>query len=125
MPRLSSPELRIIHSMLINEFGPTKPLLDQIASLKFDTRHMTGTGYYVTFSNPKELPRLDQLNTELTEGLKTSLKSPADLVGFTLFIRDGYLSSFEGYTFGDVRWPEEPMENWLVVDAVLDNRSSD
>jgi hypothetical protein len=117
MPRLSSPELRIIRSMLISEFGPTIPLLDQIPSLTFDTRHMTGTGYYVTFLNVKQLPRLDQLNTELSEDLRTSLGPPADLVGFTLFVRDGYLTSFEGYTFGDVRWPAEPLEDWLLLDS--------
>jgi hypothetical protein len=89
--------------MLIRNFGPTTPLVDQVASLTFDTRHMTGTGYYVTFLDSRQLPRLDKLNTELSEDLCTSLAPPADLVGFTLFVRDGYLSSFEGYTFGDVR----------------------
>jgi hypothetical protein len=116
MPRLSSPELRIIRSMLAREFGPSMPQLDLIESLSFDTRHMTGTGYYVTFANAKHLPRLDLLNTELSEDLRTSLPPPADLVAFTLFVRSGCFSSFEGYTFGDVRWPSEPMEDWLLLD---------
>ncbi len=77
---------------------------------------MTGTGYYLTFSNAEQLPRLDQLNTELSADLRTSLEPPADLVGFTLFVRNGHLSSFEGYTFGDVGWPTEPMERWLLFD---------
>src|SRR5271165_3406803 len=114
MPRLSVPELQVMRSMLIKEFGPTTPVLDQLASLKFDARRITGTGYYVHFSNGEQLPCLDKLNTELTDGVRTSLPAPADLVGFTLFVRDGYLSSFEGYTFGDVKWPTEPMEDWLV-----------
>jgi hypothetical protein len=105
--------------MLTSEFGPDSPLLDQIASLKFDTRHMTGTGYYVTFSNARELARLDQRNTELSEDFRTSKEPPADLVGFTLFVRDGYLSSFEGYTFGDIRWPTQPIKGWLMFDKVL------
>lgn len=119
MPKLSAPELQLIRSMLIKEFGPNTPVLDQLAALRFDARHLTGTGYHLTFSNAKQLPRLDKLNTELTEGFRTSLEPPADLVGFTLFIRDGYLSSFEGYTFGDVKWPTEPMERWLAVDGVV------
>jgi hypothetical protein len=117
MPRLSPPELRIIRSMLSREFGPSTPQLDLIESLSYDTRHMTGTGYYVTFADAKHLPRLDLLNIELSEDLRTSLPPPADLVAFTLFVRSGYFSSFEGYTFGDVRWPIEPMENWLLFDA--------
>lgn len=103
--------------MLIKEFGPASPLLDQIAALELDNRHMTGTGYYIHFSNAQQLSRMDNLNTELSEDLQTSLEEPADLVAFTLFIRDGYLSSFEGYTFGDTAWPDEPMENWLKFDA--------
>jgi hypothetical protein len=27
------------------------------------------------------------------------------------------MTSFEDYTFGDVQWPAEPMERWLVLDA--------
>ena len=101
--------------MLVSEFGPTSPLLDRIGSLEFEARHMTGTGYYVKFSNPMDLPPINELNTELSKDLRTSLEAPAELVGFTLFVRNGYLSSFEGYTFGDVRWPVEPMENWLSL----------
>jgi hypothetical protein len=117
MPRLSSPELRIIRSMLVEKFGSSLPLLNRIPSLEFETRHMTGTGYYVNFSNAEDLPPIDELNTELSEDLRTTLPAPCDLVGFTLFIREGHLTSFEGYTFGDVRWPDELMENWVVFDA--------
>jgi hypothetical protein len=116
MLRLSSPELRIIRSLLSREFGPTTPLFDQIASLTFDARHMTGTGYYVTFSNAKQQIGANQLNTELSEDLRTTLDPPANLVGFTLFVRDGYLSSFEGYTFGDVPWPDAAITKWLIFD---------
>jgi hypothetical protein len=116
MPRLSRLELRIVRSLLIRDFGPMTPIVDQVASLEFEERRMTGTGYYAAFLNAKQFPRLDQLDTELSQDLPTSLEPPADLVAFTLFVRDGYLSSFEGYTFGDVPWPSRPMEDWLLVD---------
>jgi hypothetical protein len=125
MPSLSPPEQRIIRSLLIEKFGPNSPLLDRIPLLEFETRHMTGTGYYVDFSNAKDLPPINALNVELSEDLRTTLPAPCDMVGFTLFIRDGYLTSFEGYTFGDVGWPDEPMENWLILDATVNNPSSD
>jgi hypothetical protein len=118
MPRLSSPELRIIRSMLVEKFGTTSRLLDGISSLKFETRHMTGTGYYVKFSNPHDLPPINKLNIELSSDLRTTLPAPRDVVGFTLFIRNGYLDSFEGYTFGDVSWPDELMDDWLIFDAI-------
>ena len=111
MSSLSSPELRIIRSMVAEKFGTTSPLLDGVASLKFETRHMTGTGYCIKFSKPQDLPPINKLNTELSEDLRTTLPAPLDVVGFTLFIRNGYLDSFESYTFGDVDWPAELMED--------------
>ena len=111
--------------MLGKEFGQESPLLDNIPSLAFDTRHMTGTGYYVTFINSRQLPQVEKLNTEISEDLPTTLALPQDLVGFTLFVRDGYLSSFEGYTFGDVQWPTEAMEQWLIFDAPANTPSSE
>jgi hypothetical protein len=78
---------------------------------------MSGTGFYVDLSVSESVPRLDSVNADSSEAYKTSLAPPCDLVGFTLFIRDGCLSAFEGYTFGDVRWPDAPLENWVVLEA--------
>ena len=114
---LSPAEARIIRAMLIKQYGADTALLGQVSALGFDTRHLTGTGYYEIFQKPEGLPPADIVNNEITEYLTTSLPPPCDSVGFTLFIRDGYLSSFEGYTFGDVRWPDEPMEDWLFLNA--------
>jgi hypothetical protein len=114
MPRLFSPELRIIRSMLVEKFGTTSPLIDGITSLKFATRRVTGTGYYVNFANSHDLPPINKLNIELSKDLRTTLPAPRDVVGFTLFIRNGYLASFEGYTFGNVAWPDQLMEDWVI-----------
>jgi hypothetical protein len=116
MTKLYPIESQIIQSLLVREFGPSTPLLDQLASSEFDVIHMTGTGFYVDLSVPESAPRLDKINAESSGAYKTSLAPPCDLVGFTLFIRDGCLSSFEGYTFGDVRWPDEPIKNWVVLE---------
>jgi hypothetical protein len=116
MLNLSPVEARIIRSMLVRQYGPKTELLDQLATLQFDVRHLTGTGYYEIFVRPPQLKSADNINEEITENLTTSLAPPRDSVGFTLFIRGGYLSSFEGYTFGDVRWPDGLMEKWLVLD---------
>ena len=116
MAELDPMESQIIQFLLVRDFGASTPLLDQLASAKFDMRHMTGTGFYVDLLVPESAPRLDKTNAEPSEAYKTSLAPPCDRVGFTLFIRDGCLSSFEGYTFGDVRWPDEPIKNWVVLE---------
>jgi hypothetical protein len=118
MAKLYPIELRIIRSMLSNEFGTDCPLIPRLELLDTESRTMTGTGYFVYFSNAEELPRLNSLNTELSTDYRTSRDAPCDVVGFTLFIRKGVLSSFEGYAFGDVKWPDEPIEIWLLVNAV-------
>ena len=117
MSKLYPVEVRIIRSLLSREFGARSPLVRRAKSLEFDSRHMTGTGYYIHFLNAEEFPREDNLNTEFSEDYRTNREAPRDAVGFTLFIRDGYLSSFEGYAFGDVKWPDDVMEKWLVLDA--------
>jgi hypothetical protein len=61
---------------------------------------------------------MDGINAELSDAFASTPSPPCDLVGFALFIRDGRLSSLEGYTFGDARWPEMPLEDWIVFHAV-------
>lgn len=114
---LSSAELHIIRSMLMKQYGPRSPFLDQLAVARVENRRMTGVGIFVDLLIGKKAAQDDQINTEISEGYRTLLDAPRDLVGFTLFIRGGYLSFLEGYTFGDVRWPDDLMENWVVLDA--------
>ena len=115
MPKLSPKELQIIRSMLIKEYGSDSALLDQLASAKVEVREMTGTGYYADLSLSGDAPRVDDINGDASGACKTSLQPPCDLVGFTVFIRGGYLSWFEGYTFGDVKWPDDPLDKWVII----------
>jgi hypothetical protein len=117
MRELSPVEVRVIRSLVIKEYGAGSAFLDQLNTAYVDVRHMTGVGYYVDLRVLGNNARVDSINSELSEAHPTLLNPPCDLVGFTLFIREGYLSSFEGYTFGDVQWPDEMMENWVVLDA--------
>ncbi|MBV8738876.1 MAG: hypothetical protein JO007_16785 [Alphaproteobacteria bacterium] len=117
METLSPAELHITRSMLVKQYGPRSPFLDQLAVARIEHRRITGVGVFVNLLIPAEAACVDQINTEISEAYRTVLAAPCDLVGFTLFIRKGYLSFLEGYTFGDVRWPDELMENWVVFDA--------
>jgi hypothetical protein len=111
----SPAELQIIRSMLIKEYGPNTHFLGNLPSLYFDVRQRTGKGFFEIFSKSDQPEPTGRINDEITEFVRTSLPVPADTVGFTLFIRNGYLSSFEGYTFGDAEWPDAPIEEWLVL----------
>ena len=117
MEALSAAEMQIMQSMLVKKYGPRSKFLDQLAAARVEQRRLSGVGIFVDLLVPGRVAAVDQINTEISEDYRTVLDAPGDLVGFTLFIRNGYLSFLEGYTFGDVRWPEELLENWLVLAA--------
>lgn len=117
MDALSPAELQIIRSMLVKQYGPGSQFLDQLANARVKGRRMTGHGVFVDLVIPDGNARVDDEDSEITEGYRTLLNSPGDVVGFTLFIRKGCLSFLEGYTFGDVEWPDDAPEKWLVLDT--------
>jgi hypothetical protein len=118
MEPLSKTEVQIMRSMLIGTYGPGGPFLDQLAVAGVQGREFSGVGVFVELRVPDAVAPVDKINTEISEDYRTRLESPGDLVGFTLFIRNGYLDMLEGYTLGDVKWPEKPMENWLILDDI-------
>ena len=115
MEALSAAEFQIIQTMLVKQYGPDSLFLGQLAGTRVESRRMTGVGIFVDLLVGGDAGRVDDINSEISGSYMTSLRSPGDLVGFTLFIRSGYLNFLEGYTFGDVKWPEEPMEKWLKL----------
>jgi hypothetical protein len=118
MERLSDAEFRIARAMLIKEFGAGSPFLDQLDNVQVERRHLTGVGLFVDLAVPSSIAPVDGASSTVTDGYETTLGSPCDIVGFVLFIREGYLSLLEGYTFGDVRWPDKPLEEWLKIAKV-------
>jgi hypothetical protein len=115
MNSLSHTQSRIIRSIVIENFGANSPLLKQIAKLRFDHRHLTGKGFFIQFAPLPAALRVDDMNNAASTDIRTSLAAPRDLVGFTLFIDDGVMTSFEGYMFGSLNWPDAPMETWLIL----------
>ena len=118
MEALSPVESHIIRSMLVKQYGPHSLFLDQLAVARVESRRMTGVGVFVNLLISEKAARVDAVDSEISEDYRTSLGAPCDLIGFTLFIREGCLSFLEGYTFGDVKWPEQLIDEWLVLDAV-------
>lgn len=116
MEALTPVELQIIQSMLVKRYGPASPFLEQLASARVSDRRMTDVGIFVDLLPAKSAYRVDEVNSEISKDFPTLLESPCDIIGFTLFIRRGYLSFLEGYTFGDVKWPGDALEKWLVFD---------
>jgi len=120
MEALSKTEREIIREMIVKEYGQGSLFLDQLAGARVENREFTGRGVFVNLRLAENIPPIDQLNSEISRGYKTALPAPADVVGFTLFIRNGRLSFLEGYTFGDwAEWPGELSEDWLVMRPIV------
>jgi hypothetical protein len=111
-------ELQIMRSIITQNLGTNSPVLRQLPMLRFDHRNMTGTGYFMQFAPLPEALRVEQVNTAISTDLPTHLPAPRDVAAFTMFVDDGLISSFEGYMFGDVKWPDQLLEKWLLVDSI-------
>ena len=119
MEMLSTTERQIIREMIIGEFGCRSAFLDQLSTAWVENREFTGHGVFVNLRLPENVAPSGRLNREVSRGYPTNLAAPADIVGFTLFIRDGCLRFLEGYTFGDVDWPGDLSTGWLVMQPIV------
>jgi hypothetical protein len=119
---LNPTEDRIIRSIILKNFGSGAAVMRQVSALRFPARHTTGTGYYIEFEPVPEPLKARDNYAAVSLDMRTNLAPPRDLIGFTLFMVEGRISSFEGYTFGDVAWPEEPMAEWLILEDLADQR---
>jgi hypothetical protein len=105
-------ELKILRLLIERRFGARSAFLRRFSQLQCDNRRLTGTGYFLDLATPEDL-KFHDIDEELSEAFSTSLPAPQDMVEFTLFIRGGRPAWLEGYTFGDVAWPDGPIDKWL------------
>lgn len=116
MQMLSKIEREIIYEMIVKEYGTGSLFLDQLAAARVENREFTGRGIFINLRLAEDASLVGQLNSEISRGYPTAFPAPADIVGFTLFIRSGRLKFLEGYTFGEgVEWPGELSEDWLAM----------
>ncbi len=107
---LSNLESRALELLLAGDDPILKRLRIQNQSLKVDSRTFTGAGFYL------ELSVVDKESSVMVfNNIKPSfwisdiqglLKSDNDtiLIGFVLWIKDGYLDNLEGFTY-EKDWP--------------------
>lgn len=87
-------------------------LADQFNSANV-TEEIDTAGYYVYFTfNEDSIEPLKNTNFPNIIGKDRNGKV---LVGFVLFKKDNLIDYFEGYTFGDTKWPENDEEIVLEI----------
>ena len=82
-------------------------LRNQFLNSKVEYRDFTGVGFFTGYLIREDIPPI--LNGKDfyfgdVIALHETLEFP---FGFVLFIRNGYLLTLEGYTFGDDTWPDD------------------
>ena len=83
-----------------------KILLDQYNAAT-STEESNDSGYYVDF---KVNSNVAPLSTSKLPSIIGKNKDGKIIVGFVLFLKNGYIDCFEGYTFGDEKWPNSDDE---------------
>ena len=99
-------EQKVMDMLLAGDDPVLEELRNQFFDSKVEHRDFTGVGFFTGYQVREGIPPvLNAKNFEIDDVIASheTLKFP---FGFILFIRNGYLSTLEGYTFGDDTWPE-------------------
>ena len=91
-------------------------LLAQVELADVTKREDTGVGFYSHLSLPKNAPRLSSRRWKIEDmpkahGAHPQLEAGA---GFILWIKDGFMTCLEGYTYGG-KWPSDEKKFKLSV----------
>jgi hypothetical protein len=100
-------EQKVMDMLLDGDDNVLRELRNQFLNSKVDYRDFTGVGFFTGYRIKEDIRSvLNGKNFEIDDviALHDTLEFP---LGFVLFIRKGYLSTLEGYTFGDETWPND------------------
>ncbi len=106
MSDLTKFEMEVMNMLLDGDDDILKSLRRQFQNSKIKKREMTGCGFFLYFdinSNIDEFLKGKSFHFGDVNAKVTGLSHGA---GFVLFIRDGYISDLEGYSY-DEPWPEQ------------------
>jgi hypothetical protein len=101
---------RLVPALIEGTHPAMAALREQYRRSHIKEVELTGAGFYMDFEVPLDAPRAVPANFAGGHA-KIILKGVDCEAGCVLFVRDGRLSTLEGYTY-DKPWPEE-------IDAVL------
>jgi hypothetical protein len=107
---------RLLPALVAGDHPALLVLQQQLAQLRVTKAELTGCGFFVDFELAEEVPLAEPPN--FTGGHAViRLEPQAVEAGWVLFVRNGRIDMFEGYTYGDDAWTEE-MEIVSVGDVV-------
>jgi hypothetical protein len=98
---------RDVMQILLNGDDPVLVILrEQLKVATVSERKMTGVGFYTHFSVSTTVSRvLENPSFEIGD-IAAQIQGVQHGAGFLLFVKDGFLSFLEGFTY-DEPWPEQ------------------
>jgi len=105
-------ESQVLELLLAGEDPVLNVLRQQFHSSRVESRQYTGAGYYLKFNVSRNTPGLRDISNvkpsfcfgdvdvEFTTG------SYQQMVGFLIWVKNGYLDQLEVYTYGDEKWSD-------------------
>jgi hypothetical protein len=98
-------EKKIMEMLLTNEHSVAKILKHQYEHSEIKSRKFSGAGFFTKFKIENGIDVAPKKNFEIG-GVSADVGDNKGVLGFLLFIRDGYLDWLEGYTMGIDFWPD-------------------
>jgi len=113
--KLTKLESEVLERLIAGGGQDTALLRLQLDRAVIEARTLTGVGFFVDFTVPDGTPKLALGSSELG-GVNAELRGAKHDAGFMLFMKDGYLSTLEGFTY-DEPWPSDADEGYVLSGA--------
>jgi len=88
-------------------------LFNQYNNSIIKKREFSKTGFFTSFTIDKNFPTIDEKSYFHVGDVIAKVNNNDDIIGFVLFIKNGYIDMLEGYTFGESLFPEK-IENYSL-----------
>jgi len=108
----TSLENQVLEWLLAGDNPVLNMLRQQLHSSRIESRQYTGVGYYLKFDVPHNKNRLLESSKAKPSfcfgdvNVVIRIGNYEQMVGFLLWVEDGYLDQLEVYTYGDEKWPD-------------------
>ncbi len=99
-------EKAVMDKILFGEDSNLAILREQYKNAIVTEREFTGVGFYSTFQTSPKSPGLEIDHLIRLSDVISQIDELPYGVGFALCINDGFIDFLEGFTYGDVKWPE-------------------
>ncbi len=98
-------ERRVMEMLLAGDDPTLVVFRNQFHSAEASGRTLTGVSFFLDFSVPPEVPRLEGRNRAFEIGdVAAEVEGLAHAAGFVLHVRAGVIASLEGFSYGEP-WP--------------------